>query len=480
MNIDVLSTSIRIYGYNDYTKNKFVERSFSIWDQVSFKATNMYEYDKDNEILYLPRGADLNILRREFKTTPNIVRGNTDYKKSDINLISPPRNDLQKEIISFITSTDKFANNAKYSQYSVVVPTGEGKTYCAIASICKLGITTLVIVHRTKIKDQWVNSFKEFTDLKDEQIGEISGSSSIDYILENPKNINFKLFITTHTTLNSYASKHGWDKIDELFNKLGIGMKIIDEAHLHFKNTVFLDLHTNVYKTIYLTATYNRSDRMEDIIFQRVFSNSVKYVPNENLISRKHVIYIGVLYNSNPSLENILNMTGKRGFDKHAYSRYLEESNEFYKCLDSVLSTFIPKIGDKKILILSSAINTTEKIKTFIKSIYPSIKVDTYHSKKPAVEKEESLNSQIICSTPSSAGVGFDVKNLKIVIMTEGYSSKVEAVQVPGRLRLLNAEDNTLYIELVDRGFRKVYDMYIRRVPIFKKYGLKVIKNKFS
>jgi len=128
-----------------------------------------------------------------------------------------------------------------------------------------------------------------------------------------------------------------------------------------------------------------------------------------------------------------------------------------------------------KILILSTTIELVEKITEYIKDYLPEYNVASLHSKLTDFAKEQAMNADIISTTPKSAGTGVDIKGLRTVIMTEAYSSKVQADQIPGRLREYSDSDNTFYVELIDRGFPYAYTMYTKRLPVFKKKCKKIL-----
>ena len=73
-------------------------------------------------------------------------------------------------------------------------------------------------------------------------------------------------------------------------------------------------------------------------------------------------------------------------------------------------------------------------------------------------------------------GTGVHIDGLRITIMTESYSSDVQADQTSGRLREFNDTDYTFYVELVDEGFKKVKEMYKKRLPVFKKKCYKILE----
>jgi len=166
-------------------------------------------------------------------------------------------------------------------------------------------------------------------------------------------------------------------------------------------------------------------------------------------------------------------MNTYHGFNKIRYSEYQMECKEFYDALDYTISYFKDKEG--KIMILSSKIDSTEAIRDYLNDRFPELSVSTYHSKLSPADKQKALGSDIISTTPKSAGTGVDIPGLRTVIMAESYSSVVQADQVSGRLREYSDHDNTFYVEFVDTGFDKVYSMYKKRLPLFKKKCAKIL-----
>jgi superfamily II DNA or RNA helicase len=166
-------------------------------------------------------------------------------------------------------------------------------------------------------------------------------------------------------------------------------------------------------------------------------------------------------------------MTTFHGFNKIRYAEYQSTCKEFYDALEYTIKYF--KTMEGKMMILSSTIDNTEVIKKFIDDKFPDATTSVYHSKISAEEKNKAMEADIISTTPKSAGTGVDIPGLRTVIMTESYSSTVQADQVSGRLREYSEHDKTFYVELVDVGFKKVYNMYKNRLPIFKKKCAKIL-----
>ena len=126
-------------------------------------------------------------------------------------------------------------------------------------------------------------------------------------------------------------------------------------------------------------------------------------------------------------------------------------------------------------MIMATTIALVEAIVKYINDSFDELSAYPYHSKLTDDEKTKALESNIIVTTPKSAGTGVDIPGLRSVIMTEAYSSTVQADQISGRLREYAKDKKTCYVELVDRGFGKVLRMYQSRLPVFKNKCTKLL-----
>lgn len=473
--INVNHTNIVISDYELGDCDK-LEKILSVYDKSKFKFIPIgYMYNEKTKELLVPRGIDVDYVERLFgDITANINYTPDKYDKISVKLKTLPKDNIQKDSIAFLCGKNKYSYVNKYSQLLLNIGTGIGKTYVSVAAMTIIGYKTMVITHTDKIKNQWINTFIDMTDLTENEVCNISGSDVINKLLKND-NLKYKVYVVNHGTIHAYARSNGWSAISELFKYLKIGMKIYDEAHLFFGNIIRTDLYTNTKKTIYLTATFERTDPSEVRLFKLCFKNIVKFENNKDSkkSDRKHIIYLGVLYNSKPPLDVQASMYTFKGFNKIRYSNYIKDNDEFFDSLEHVMKFAITKEG--KIIVMASKIETAEKIKDFLIDIFKDKTIASIHSKVKESEREKALDADIICTTPQSAGTGFDLPGLRTIIMTESYSSKVEAKQVSGRLREYNKVDNTFYIEMVDIGFSRVFDMYKNRLPVFKKLCAKVL-----
>jgi len=461
---------INDYDLGDCPK---LEKYLSIWDKPTFSLIPMgYFYDSIKRQLRVPRGIDVLYVEKLLDSTSIMDYYPDPYDKCSIKTKVFPKDDVQRKSIAYLVGQQGFEYTSKYSQLALTLATGAGKTYVTCAASQFFNTKIMVITPIDKIKKQWYETFINMTDVNDLQIYDIDSSSAINR-LYRMKKLPYKVYIVNHGTLNAYGKSHGWDRVHELFQFLKIGVKVFDEAHLNFENTMRIDLNTNTKRTIYLTATFERSDNEQNKLFNRCFKNVIKYGEILKKDLRKHIMFLGVMYNSNPSIVDQGSMHTVRGWNKNKFAAYQLQDDEFFNALLYAVKYFITYEG--KILILSTTIELVEKITEYIKDYLPEYNVASLHSKLTDFAKEQAMNADIISTTPKSAGTGVDIKGLRTVIMTEAYSSKVQADQIPGRLREYSDSDNTFYVELIDRGFPYAYTMYTKRLPVFKKKCKKIL-----
>ena len=462
--IVLYNTKIDIHGY-EIGDCEELEHSLSIWNQVYFRfEPRGLQYNDKEKILTVPRGLDVNFLKNKLKCPVHMDRNCNKYDKTNLRLKMEPRDDIQIKSLAFLTGEGKFKYTQEQSQLSLNLDTGDGKTYCVIASLCLHKMKAIIITHTENIKDQWYKSLIKFTNIDPRRICDLSGTKKMEEMFDVIGN-TYDMYLVNHGTIQSYAKKHGWENLNRFFEVINVGIKVFDEAHLHFKSILNVDLNTNVYKTFYLTATFERTDVSEDRVFHLCFKNIAKFGYETRGEKRKHIKYVAVKFDSKPTMEDQLSIKTKMGFNRHAYMDYQMSKGVIYEVIKYVMDTF-GKINGKA-LVLSSKIESADKLKGMIEEWYPDKSVGIYHSKISKNEKEGIKGYDIISSTPQSCGTGFDVPGLRYNIMLEPYNATITANQVCGRLREI-PEEYTYHIELIDVGFPKVRDMYKKRLKVFK------------
>ena len=459
-------TCVEIHGY-DLGDKPEIERLFTVYDDVTHKLIPKgFDYNEEKRILYLPRGMDIGLIERVCNAPIEMDRGYNKFTKAVYKLTTEPRDDNQVKSIAYLIGEGDFRYTKRYSQQSLNLDVGQGKTYVTIAASTFLQMNTMIITHQDGIKEQWMNSFNNFTNIDPQCMCNIDSSKKLNKIL-SLKKIPYKVFFINHGTIKSWCKKNGWDKLNEVMETLGIGLKVFDEAHLEFSSVLKIDFNTNVFKTFYLTATFERSQYGENNVFNNCFKNIAKFGIEVKESLRKHIVYLAVKFNSHPSVSDTINVKGIKGFDRYAYINYQLKNGLMMKVIDYVIDYLKNKEG--KMLVLSSSIESSFTIKDHLIEMYPDKKTIAWNSQVSDEEKAENVSADFISSTPKSLGTGSDIRGLRFLIMTEPYTSSVSANQISGRLREYGPDMYTFYIELVDIGFPKVVNMYRKRLSILKK-----------
>ena len=471
--IEVRNTCIVINDYNMGDCPK-LEEIFRVYDPV-FHSWSVFglHYDEKNKKLYLPAGLDLWKIRGYFNEKYYDRVEHHPYK--DIVNISArykPRDEEQITALKFLAGVDEFYENQFCSQLSLNLNTGKGKTYCSLSSICYFKYKTMIITASNSLLSQWKDEALKYTTLKSNEIIQISGSDKINMILMGKSKISEEgqIFLCSHGTLQSFGSSYGWDKVYKLFEYLGIGIKIFDEAHTNFTNMLMIDFYTNVYKTFYVTATPGRSSWRED----RIFQLSLKNVPAIDLFDEnkdRRTSYVAIKWNSRPNPQQISMCRNKYGLDRMKYIDYVTKQPAFYDMMRIVMDLVIKCKG--RVLMYIGTNEGILRVYYWLGQNYPEFLGDIgiFTSLLSKEQKLGEKKKKLLLSTTKSAGLGEHIEGLKMtIVLAEPFKSEIIARQTLGRTR----DDNTLYIELVDLGFKYIKKFYFDKLPVFNKYATDV------
>lgn len=513
--IRAFHSHIEIYPYTKGQSEK-IEKFLSKYDTNTHKYIPIGYYI-ERGVLYLPRGINLSMLQHEFGTIPTIVNTCDKNEKisTKIKMLFEPRDRIQEESIDFLTSKNQFAKGNSCSQFGLNLDTGDGKTYCMIHGIANLNMKAIIITHKSRLKSQWKEEFLTKTNIDENRIIDISGGQVIDKIMNDK--LEGDIYLVNHQTLYSYArisdasfncspedlerlqllredyastgeekyakeitkieKKYGitgdsydWSRIREFFKKIAVGVKVIDEAHKFFENTLMLDFFSNVKRSYYLTATFTRSDPKEVRIFERAFSNLYRF--GEETLNyeekRKHIVFVVVYYHSYPSLVEKRSVSTSYGFSAYKFIDYaLKESNDsLMKVLYRILDSSDRLKG--KTLVVSPKKESVDYIANKIRENTDK-SVGSVHSSYSKAENDESIKCDIISSTIKSIGEGDNIKGLRKLINLEPVGSKALADQLRGRLREYSDTDDTFLFYPVDMAITETYEFLKRIMPVMKK-----------
>jgi len=466
--IYAFNTHYEIYDYS-LGDNVRLERSLTYHDYAAFTDHPKYLYDKVERILYIPRGYDDAFLEEWNEKPVTIIDNETNEFRTDYVMEKPPRDTNEEKAIRFLVGEGEFSGLRLSPQKVLIMPPGMGKTYCTIAAIQNLHTKSLIIMKTQTLKDQWVARFKEYTNLGGPNIVDIYSSDFLHGYMRKKPSKNQKVFIVTRKLLISYCERYGATALQEVIERLGIGVKVFDEAHQEYAMTLLIDYCTNVKRTFYLTATFQLSNYGDNKVFQTAFYKVPKLKLKQSDDAR-HITYIAVLFNSHPNSVDVARVTGgKRKYNKYAYVEYELRKGILEKEVRRLISFFLnEKQMSGKTLILSSKKTTCDFFKEVaneetdgrfnVCSFYTGNKVDNYKS------------YDIITATSGMLGTGEDIPELRFMHNTEPGASLPNTDQFSGRLRPYeDGTKPTYYIEYIDVGFDKLYDWYQHRARLLKK-----------
>lgn len=446
-----------------------LERDMSVWEPNIYQPKTghyepKYHYDDKNKVLYIPRGYNLKKIEGLVGKTAVFKNDCNCKEKISYSILTPPKTDSQKTGVRYLAGLEDYKWTKEHSQLILNLPTGEGKTYCTIAACSLLGLKTIIIVGTDDLRRQWNAKILEYTNLTQSGVYMINGEKSINKLYKSTGRAlsNYAFYITTHSSIRTYMKNNGAHCLNELFDKLGIGVKVIDEAHLQYENTFLIDCAVNAYKNFYLTATFSQSDKSTDNMFQKAYYDIYKLTLAPTV--RKHVIWILAEYSSHANAIERAMVRGNRGLQKYKYISYQMSKPYLANVFKHIMQLLIGRLRlEGKILVLSPKKESCEYFKDLLHEIYPLYK-SCVHYTGSKVDTFEPYGA--IFATVSMLGTGNDISDIRAIVNMEPVSSKRNIIQVVGRLRMFAEDKDTYYIEPIDRSIPQVVRMASKRESV--------------
>ena len=283
---------------------------------------------------------------------------------------------------------------------------GSGKTVMALYTACQLGLKTLVIVHKSFLLNQWKERAAEFTDAK------------IGIIQQNKVDVEDKQIVIG--MLQSIAKdKYSTDIFKDF------GLVIFDEAH-HAPSQYFSRALPIISckKTLALSATPNRSDKLEKVLYW-YFGDIMYKAPAEAI---NNLLVKAYKYNCNDSHFKEYKMyTGDVNRPKTLTKiTEIEERNKFIIIL---IKEILEEEG-RKLIILSDRLEHLNIIKDSVDLL--GITTTSYYIGGMKEKKlNEASKAQVIFSTYSMSAEGLDIPELNTLLL---LTPRKEVEQIVGRI----------------------------------------------
>ncbi|KPB06039.1 TOTE conflict system archaeo-eukaryotic primase domain-containing protein [Bacillus sp. CHD6a] len=316
--------------------------------------------------------------------------------------------------------------------------TGFGKTVAAAALIAERKVSTLIIVDKIQLQQQWINQLKAFLELGNDDVGEVGGGK---------KKVTGKIDVVT---LQSLAHK---GEVKSFITQYG--QIIVDECH-HISAYTFESVLKSVRaKYVYgLTATPIRKDGLHPIIFMQC--GPVRYkVDARNQAKVRPFVHRLIVRKTN--------FKSKSEQIQELYRSLAKDQKRNQQLFDDVL---LALEGGRSPIILTERIEHLEELQEIFRGFAKNIiTLSGKLSKKERMLELKRLSStpdseeRLVIATGKYIGEGFDDARLDTLFLAMPISWKGTLQQYVGRLHRLHENKQEV----------QVYDYVDNQVPMLKR-----------
>jgi superfamily II DNA or RNA helicase len=389
-------------------------------------------FEMNERYIILPRGVITKVqnLFHSNNSTLNIEDKRV-LKKIDTPQLSIILRDNQK--IAF--------NKILKNNYALLIaPPGFGKTAIASAIIAKRGVSTLILVHKVTLLEQWAERLCEYFKIEKSSIGQLGKG---------------KKRITSTIDIAMLQSLKNRPELIEEYSQI-----IIDEVH-HIPAVSF-EVPLKKFRGHYvvgLSATPKRQDGMHPIMMMQC-GDIVYEIKREKVL--RHTLRS--IHTNFETLEN-------------DFSVMLSELVEDFE-RNRLIVDEIEKLDERNILLISERVEHLNILYHLLKSKNIS-SVLLYGAMPAKIQKtalKEAYQAKIILSTSGYIGEGIDFAHLDTIIFTMPISYQGRIVQYLGRVGRRDQE--CLAIDFVDEKVGMFKASFKKRLKGYKQMGYKLESEK--
>lgn len=371
-------------------------------------AENIEVYGENSENLYIP----FNYYYNKFKNSPN----KTKFTKTNFKFTGSFKNDDQEKVYKEAISQLKEKRSTFLS-----LRTGFGKTFLAIRLSSTTKLKTGILVHRSILSDQWVESIKKFTEAKVQVI-----DSKTVFDLE----ADYYIFNMAYVSKNWDSETKKWKR--KTFNDSmlkTIGTLVVDECHCCCCQEMSKSLQYFEPKyLIGLSATPKRKDGLDKILDIYFGDSKIIRIADDPFTVYK--------INTGIKPEFTTNVRGKKNWG--SVINFLSHSEK----RNNMIVDVVKNNPDEIFMILCKLKSQCDILAKKLIEIGESVTV------MKGSDKGYDKTARILISTTSKLGVGFDDPRLTSLILAMDL---VEVEQYAGRVRESAGKDKKIF-DFVDSG----------------------------
>jgi superfamily II DNA or RNA helicase len=330
--------------------------------------------------------------------------------------------------------------------------TGGGKTVCALYIASRLRLPTLVIIHNSFLRDQWIDRVKAF--LPNARIGRVQADvcdvADKDIVIVMLQTLSMKELTV------------------DLFKP--IGLVIVDECH-HIASEVFVQALPKVTSKymLGLSATPDRKDKLMYAIHWFLGPLLYKSETGDSVDTKVNV-EVYEYQNDDPVFNEIV--TSSQGMVSvpimvNKLTACEDRTAWLCRIIEDVMDT------DRQMLVLSDRVQHCEDI---LAGLTPELQEKACilsTAVKSDVRTEYCKTKAILIATYSMCREGFDVPSLNTLLMA---TPRPDIDQIVGRILRVEKKGRVVHpliVDIVDPQFRRQFG---QRNSLYKKREYRVTK----
>ncbi len=365
-----------------------------------------------------------------------------------------------------LTSPQKAALHAigEYEHGVLVAPPGSGKTVIACALIAKRKTPTLILVNRQTLLGQWLQRLQAFLGLSHKEIGQMSGTR---------KKPGGRIDIAMIQTLSNLESPKAFFR--------SYGAVIIDECHHVPAVTLETLLKECGCRYITgLTATPQRKDRLEELLFQQC--GPIRHFlenPQEDTLHKEVCLRTTHFTASDDEGKALpLHLVWQKLFEDRERNALIVSD-----IVRAIRSKRVPIVlSDRKDHLACLQAQVNEDLGNEA-SCLPVLEGSLSARQRNAAIEEFLAAIKEGCpaclfATSSLLGEGFDLPALDTLFLAMPISFKGRLIQYAGRLhRISPGKDKVTIYDYFDEQLALTASMYRKRLPAYRQMGYNILRD---
>lgn len=315
----------------------------------------------------------------------------------------------------------------------LIAPPGFGKTAVAAAVIAERAVTTLVLVHKTALLEQWRERLSEYYGIDPKAIGMLG---------KGKKKITGMLDIATLQSLKNRP------ELIENYTQI-----VVDESH-HIPALSF-EVPLKRFRGRYvlgLSATPRRKDGMEPIMYLQCGEIAYEAVKKSEV--RHALKTVSTSYET--LLDHFAMMLSEMAEDQTRNTLIVDE---------------IVRLASRNVLVLSERIEHLNLLFHMLqaKGIDAVLLHGGLKTKQKRAAFEKAAGASVILSTSSYIGEGIDIGDLDTIVFTMPVSYPERIVQYLGRIGRKGQQ--CLAVDFIDAEVPMLKSSFSKRMKGYKKMG---------